>query len=113
MLRKLEENGDRKRPQSRGRWITLAFAIVILTPSMVGFIMKFYEFIHTFRDDAQGAFAITPMVNYLLASLGFFFLLLWATVNGMFQDMEKPKHVMLDREMMLDEQLKQGASHVA
>ena len=39
----------------------------------------------------NGAFAITPMVNYLLASLGFLCLLLWATRNGMFRDIESAK----------------------
>lgn len=115
MLKRLDDHadggGDDRRRPSRAKWITLMFAIVILTPSMMGFVMKFFEFIHTFRDDSQGAFAITPMVNYLLASLGFFCLLLWATMNGMFQDLEKPKHVMLDREIMLDDQLNQGAPH--
>ena len=52
------------------------------------------------------------MVNYLLASLGFLCLLLWAAVNGMFHDMEKPKRIMLRREMMLDDNLNkaQGAT---
>ena len=113
MLRKA---ADRDRPRgeaSRGQWMTLMFAMIILTPSMIGFVMKFSEFIHTFRDDAEGAFAITPMVNYLLASLGFLCLLLWAAVNGMFHDMEEPKRTMLEQELMLDENLKtaQGATH--
>lgn len=81
------------------------FAVIILIPSMIGFVMKFAEFVHTFQDDAQGAFAITPMVNYLLASLGFLCLLLWSIANGMFRDMETPKQIMLERDMMLDANL--------
>ena len=96
-----------KQPRpSRARTITLiVMSIVILVPSMTGFVMKFIEFIHTFQGESDGAFAITPMLNYLLASLGFFCLLLWATLNGMFHDLEKPKYHMLDVEEQLDRQL--------
>ena len=82
--------------------VTLVFAVVILIPSMLGFAAKFLEFINTFQSESAGAFAITPMVNYLLASLGFLFLLIWATMNGMFHDIEKPKHTMLEREESLN-----------
>ena len=78
------------------------FAVVILVPSLLGFVAKFIEFANTFRGEADGAFAITPMVNYLLASLGFR-MSIWATYNGMFHDMEQPKYTMLERERQLDE----------
>lgn len=114
MLRKAADNDRPEKNPSRASWFTLAFAVIFLTPSMIGFVMKFSEFIHTFRDDAEGAFAITPMVNYLLASLGFLCLLLWAAINGAFRDIERPKQVMLQRELLLDENLKktQGAACV-
>lgn len=112
MLRKPNSPDRPERNSWRTHWVTLLFAVVILTPSMVGFVMKFSEFVHTFRSDAEGAFAITPMVNYLLASLGFLCLLLWAAVNGMFHDMEAPKRQMLEQEMRLDENLTAtGAAH--
>lgn len=85
--------------------LTLFFAIVILPLSGIGFGMKFIEFIHVFKGDAAGMFAISPMVNYLLASMGFLCLLVWATKNGMFQDIERPKDIMLEREMELDRRL--------
>ena len=44
------------------------------------------------------------MVNYMLASLGFLCMLIWATINGMFYDIEKPKEIMLEREQQLDKQ---------
>ena len=72
----------------RKTMVTLAFAVIILIPSMLGFGAKFLEFIHTFRGESGGAFAITPMVNYLLASLGFLCMLVWAILNGMFRDLE-------------------------
>lgn len=110
MLRKAVDNGRPEGKPSKANKITLFFAIVILTPSMIGFVMKFTEFVHTFRDDSQGAFAITPMVNYLLASLGFFCLLLWSISNGMFRDMETPKQIMLERDAMLDANLHDSRS---
>jgi hypothetical protein len=81
---------------------TIVFALVILIPSFVGFANKFREFILIFRGDVDGVFAITPIVNYLLASLGFFFLFCWAIGHGMFRDIEQPKYTMLDNERKLD-----------
>lgn len=85
-------------------WIvTIVFAVLILIPSMLGFVMKFMKLVDLTQGGAtDGEFAITPVVNYLLASLGFFFLLLWAAINGMFNDLEKPKYSMLENEERLD-----------
>ena len=86
-------------------WIvTIVFAVLILIPSMLGFVMKFMELINLTQGDADGGFAITPVVNYLFASAGFFFILLWAAINGMFTDLEKPKYTMLENEQQLDRQ---------
>ncbi len=82
--------------------VTLIFAAVVLLPSLWGFSGKFAEFIAIFRGDIDGIFAISPIVNYLLASLGFFFLFAWAALGGMFSDIEKPKHAFLETEEMLD-----------
>lgn len=82
--------------------VTAILALVILIPSMLGFVNKFYELILLCRGDVDGAFAITPVVNYLLASLGFFCLLCWAAFNGMFHDIEAPKRSMLETESRLD-----------
>jgi hypothetical protein len=86
------------------RWVTLAFALVVLIPSGLGFSKKLHELILLTRGDVDGVFAITPVVNYLLTSLGFFFLFCWATLNGMFGDIERPKRHMLEVERMLDEE---------
>jgi hypothetical protein len=83
---------------------TIVFAVVILIPSLFGFANKFREFILLFRGDVDGVFAITPIMNYLLASLGFFFLFWWAIGHGMFRDIERPKYTMLETERKLDEQ---------
>jgi len=69
---------------------------------MIGFVMKFMELINLSQGETDGGFAITPVVNYLLAGAGFFFLLLWAAVNGMFNDLKKPKYLMFKNEERLD-----------
>ncbi len=83
---------------------TIAFALVILVPSLLGFANKFREFILLYRGDVDGVFAITPIMNYLLASLGFFCLFFWAIYQGMFRDLEAPKFTMLENERKLDEE---------
>ncbi|MEZ6110299.1 MAG: hypothetical protein R3C99_04705 [Pirellulaceae bacterium] len=84
--------------------VTLILAFLILIPSMYGFVGKLLEFLQVFQGEADGVFAITPMLNYILASAGFFMLLLWATANGMFHDIERPKDRMLQNEQFLDDQ---------
>ena len=100
-----EKKAKRKPAASWAGWVTLAFAVVILIPSGYGFAAKFFEFAVTFREDPSGAFAITPILNYLLASIGFMLLLIWATLNGMFRDIEQPKFDLLRREAQLDRPL--------
>jgi len=82
--------------------ITLLFAVLILIPSGYGFVGKFIELVRVYRGESEGAFAVAPMMNYLLASLGFFCLLLWAAGHGMFRDIESPKYDMLHQEERLD-----------
>ncbi len=86
----------------RSALATLIFAAVVLLPSLWGFSGKFAEFIAIFRGDVDGVFAISPIINYLLASLGFFCLFGWAAFQGLFSDMEKPKITFLETEAMLD-----------
>ncbi len=82
--------------------VTIVLGVLILIPSMLGFVMKFRELMAITAGGTDGGFAITPVVNYLLASAGFFFLLLWAALNGMFRDLERPKYMMLETERELD-----------
>lgn len=87
---------------SRETVITIVLAVLILIPSMYGFVGKFLEFVHVFRGESDGQFAISPMTNYLLASGGFLCLFIWSISNGMFTDMEQPKRQMLENEITLD-----------
>jgi hypothetical protein len=86
----------------RTRCLTLLFALAVLLPSLYGFGAKFLELVDLCRGDMTGAFAIAPIVNYLLASAGFLLLFGWAAANGMFHDIERPKQTMLDNEARLD-----------
>ena len=56
--------------------INVLFAVAILVPSLWGFGDKFREFVLLARGDVDGVFAVTPVINYLLASFGFL-LLVW------------------------------------
>jgi hypothetical protein len=80
----------------------IAMAALVLVPCLYGFGTKFIELIAVYRGEVDGAFAIAPIVNYLLASSGFLLLFLWATLNGMFRDLEQPKRTMLENEAWLD-----------
>jgi len=83
-------------------WTTVVLAVLILLPSMYGFVGKFVEFVHIYRGEAGGEFAVAPIMNYLLASAGFFCLLVWAAWHGMFHNIEQPKFDMLAGEERLD-----------
>ena len=86
----------------RQAWITGIMAVLILVPSLYGFAGKFIEFVHIYRGASDGEFAVAPILNYLLASAGFFCMLLWAAWNGMFHDIERPKVDFLENERLLD-----------
>lgn len=86
------------------RRFVLFMAVAVLVPSLLGFGTKFLEFVTLFRGDAEGAFAISPILNYLLASFGFLLLFGWAALGGMFHDIEQPKYTMLENEARLDEE---------
>ncbi|MBL8850441.1 MAG: hypothetical protein JNG89_12245 [Planctomycetaceae bacterium] len=90
---------------------TVVLALMILIPSMLGFIAKFIELFAVLNGDPDGVFALTPILNYLLASLGFFSLLLWAASRGMFHDVENPKRAMLEREDLLDGRAPNPTTH--
>lgn len=82
-----------------------ALAAVILGGSIWGFGHKFVALVLLAlneRDAADAAFAVAPVINYLLASLGFLCLVGWAACQGMFHDIEGPKQTMLDVEARLD-----------
>jgi len=86
----------------KNRIWTVVTIVFFIGPAMFGFGTKFYELVRVFQGDASGAFAVTPIVNYLLAGCGFVLLFGWAAKNGMFRDIERPKFQMLENENRLD-----------
>jgi hypothetical protein len=96
------ERDQDPRDARRRMWLTAIMGVLILIPSMYGFTGKFIEFVHIYRGEPGGEFAVAPILNYLLASAGFFCMLMWAAWNGMFRDVEKPKFDFLDNEDALD-----------
>jgi len=91
------------RAQSHRQFIiTCVLAVVILVPSLWGFGSKFVEFVRLFYHSQEGQFAISPIMNYLLAGAGFFCLLCWGMAQGMFTDVERPKFTMLQTEENID-----------
>ena len=73
-----------------------------LVPAGVGFSWKYLDLLILFGSGEDGAFAIMPIMNYLLCSLGFFMLFFWAVRHGMFLEIEKAKYKMLETEQELD-----------
>ncbi|HWB09563.1 MAG TPA: hypothetical protein VG826_10075 [Pirellulales bacterium] len=104
-------NGRHPARKSRHRLVRTFFALLILLPCMYGFCTKFWELVVICRGDMTGAFAIAPIVNYLLASAGFLLLLGWAAINGMFRDIERPKQTMIEHERWLDRTLESKPEH--
>ncbi len=90
-------------PNRTRHWVMILMAVAVLVPSLYGFGTKFLEFVALYRGDVEGAFAISPILNYLLASIGFLLLFGWAMFHGMFRDIERPKFTMLENEERLDQ----------
>ena len=81
-------------------------SVVILGFCLFGFGSKFIELVRLVVSDSdtaqEGAFAVAPLTNYLLASAGFLCLMGWAATQGMFRDIEQPKQTMLEVNAQLD-----------
>jgi len=88
------------------RWRSFLFHVfavaIFLVPAGVGFTVKYLDLLILFGSGEDGAFAIVPIMNYLLCSLGFFMLFFWAVRHGMFDEIEQMKHKMLETEQKLD-----------
>lgn len=97
---------------SRTKVVTvMIMTVIIVVPAAYGFGARMLEFIRTYASADGGGFAIVPILNYTLVSIGFICLLVWAVAHGMFRDIEKPKHTLLEQEDRLDEHERtQGAA---
>ncbi len=86
----------------RTHWMTWLFSAIVLIPTILGFANKFLDFVLVIQGDEEGAFAATPIVNYLFATAGFFCLLLWTATQGAFHDLDGPSRTMFENEQRLD-----------
>lgn len=82
-------------------WTWLVGAAVLI-PSLLGFTNKLLDLVLVASGDSEGVFALTPVINYLLATAGFFCLLMWAIGQGMFHDLNQPSRAMFETERELD-----------
>ncbi len=80
----------------------------VLIPSILGFANKFLDLMIVAAGDDEGAFALTPIMNYLLATAGFFCMLMWAVTQGAFHDIDEPSHVMFENELELERKSAEG-----
>lgn len=88
----------------RIHWLTWVFSACVLIPVILGFTNKFLDLILIVQGDEEGAFAATPIMNYLFATAGFFCLMLWTACQGAFHRLDEPSHTMFDNEQQLDAQ---------
>ena len=80
-----------------------------LHPLRLGFGNKLLELIQLGKGDAEGRFALTPVINYLLATLGFLCMFLWGAMRGTFHNVEGAKQRMLDDDQRIDEASRRAA----
>lgn len=88
----------------RTHWAVWLFAALVLIPTILGFANKFLDLILVAQGDEEGAFAVTPIVNYLFATAGFLCLLIWTATQGAFQDLDQPSRTMFENEQKFDGQ---------
>ncbi|MBI1349324.1 hypothetical protein GC163_23905 [bacterium] len=86
----------------RHNWWFWLFSAIVLIPTVLGFANKFLDLILVIQGDEEGAFAATPIVNYLFATAGFVCLLLWTATQGAFHNLDEPSRVMFENEQELD-----------
>jgi hypothetical protein len=91
-------------PKSKASLLTWIFSTLVLVPAILGFANKFLDLLLVVQGDEEGAFAATPIVNYLLATAGFLCLLLWTAGQGAFRDLDAPSHTMFENELRFDQQ---------
>jgi len=99
-------------PRSRQSWIPIIFGLVIFIPCILGFGTKFLELVKLSHTDLEGRFALTPVVNYLLATIGFLCLFVWGALRGTFHNVEEAKQRMLEFDELIEEASRQPAEQV-
>lgn len=73
-----------------------------LTPEQTNELSKLQSKQGLVDEATEGAFALVPILNYLLVTLGFLLMFGWWVLSGGFRDIERPKYNMLENETILD-----------
>lgn len=92
----------RQRDSRSKKAFLICFTLGIMIPGAYGFIEKLLAFVKSSQSGPIGRIAIIPVLNYLIVTMGFGCLLIWAIAHGMFRDIEEPKYRMLEQEEELD-----------
>lgn len=85
------------------------FGAGILIGGLYGFGGKILRFMLAWSGNPDARFALVPVAMYFAVALGFTCIFVWAALNGMFSDIEGPKHRMLENEKELEELEKKEA----
>lgn len=85
-------------------WFTWLVAAFVLIPTILGFANKFLDLILVMQGDEEGAFAATPIMNYIFATAGFLCLLIWTATQRAFEDLDEPSRRMFENEQLFDAQ---------
>jgi hypothetical protein len=85
-------------------WMTWVISAMVLIPTILGFGNKFLDLVLVVQGDEEGAFAVTPIVNYLFATAGFLCLLIWTAMQGTFKDLDAPSRKMFEDEQRFAKQ---------
>ncbi len=103
----------RKPANSAKRKFLWIFSVVMLVIAGIAFVLKLIEFFQTLSDPSnkiledgivnQNAFAVMPLVTYLLVASGFGCLLIWSYLSGHYKDVEYAKYRMLDFQNEFDQ----------
>lgn len=90
------------RERAGPRRAVIVFFLFAAAASGVGFGVKIYEFAEDLLRDQGIGFAGAHLVTYGFVAAGFLLLLAGTFLRGHYADIEKPKHDLLERELMHD-----------
>jgi nitrogen fixation-related uncharacterized protein len=79
------------------RWVT-ATMLVAIAAGGAGFAYKLIQFSKEALTSEVASFALVPILTYVLVSIGFSCLFVWALCRGQFTDVEGPKYRLLELE---------------
>ena len=83
-------------------WIWVGIVALGLLAAGSGFVFKLTEFIKVAQNKEAESFAVVPVVTYFCVTAGFICLFIWNYLRGGFDNIERPKYEMLERDEEID-----------